>query len=478
MLSSVRLRTRLEEIEEQILLLQDEREDITATLTSAAYPILSLPVEITSEIFLQCLDGRPIKPDLLQVPLVLTRVCSAWRKIALNIPRLWSCLTLVFDESPPVYRQPSAALVDTWLARGGSTPLVMDVNYVRSRRGTDAAIPPLLRDILHHSSRLRWKEMSFALPFTVFGAEFCAGMDVPALESLTLVGPLDDSPVHIAAFRDAPRLRVVHLNITPRNITLPWAQLTHFSAHYYSPKNCHKVLQLARTIIKCSFRYILESNLDSLPDLHLENLEDLTLSGSVSLLSCCLHLPKLQRLEFEERSDYLSEVATDLRGLLSRAPEITQLVCYADSEALQTWGYAFEPVSMLEASTKLAHLELAVFSPDGIIRALHDTPSFLPQIQTLKLKLPYSIHVDEIYPLDCDVLADALAARWRPSPGVIGLETFSIVWELEARCKLPDRLLINPVVFNVGERLSELKAKGMNIHIRMDMPPGYSRSLV
>ncbi|KAJ7668995.1 hypothetical protein B0H17DRAFT_900959, partial [Mycena rosella] len=53
-----------------------------------------LPVEITSEIFLQCLDGRPIKVELLAMPLILTRICGAWRDIALNIPQLWSFLQL------------------------------------------------------------------------------------------------------------------------------------------------------------------------------------------------------------------------------------------------------------------------------------------------------------------------------------------------------------------------------------------------
>ncbi|KAJ6602553.1 hypothetical protein DFH09DRAFT_859208, partial [Mycena vulgaris] len=86
---SIRLRSRLEHIEEQILRLQEERKHTKSALASIVFPVLSLPVEITSEIFLQCLDGRPIKPDLREIPLVLTRVCSAWRSITINTPRLW-----------------------------------------------------------------------------------------------------------------------------------------------------------------------------------------------------------------------------------------------------------------------------------------------------------------------------------------------------------------------------------------------------
>ncbi|KAJ7645283.1 hypothetical protein B0H17DRAFT_1104346 [Mycena rosella] len=320
---TARLRARLDEIEQ-------ERIHIQSALASFVYSILSIPVEITQEIFVQCLDGpdgRPIKADSMAMPLVLTRVCGAWREIALNLPRLWCCLKLAFNNSDP---QPPPALVDAWLGRGGSTPLIMDVEYVPSAPEASSSLPPLLHDILRHFSSLRWKEMAFSLPFSFFTSEFGATMDLPVLRSLTL-GVCESTIAFprstITAFRNAPSLRSVHLDFAflPSSIKLPWGQLTHFSADGYPPNACYTVLRSAPNLVKCTFRDISESSLASLPELHLEYLEDLTLSGSLYLLSRCLHLPKLQRLDVQEAIDLEAEGCADLDALISHAPEITHL---------------------------------------------------------------------------------------------------------------------------------------------------------
>ncbi|KAJ6602516.1 hypothetical protein DFH09DRAFT_448937 [Mycena vulgaris] len=465
---AARLRTRLEEIEEQILLLKEERKHVQSALACVVYPVLSLPVEITAEIFVQSLDG-PKMPDPMESPLVLTRVCSTWRKIAIKTPQLWGYLQLDFDESPPVYSQPSHALVETWLARGRSTPLVMKISHVS---WADLS-PPLLREILRHSSTSRWKDIALSLPLPYVMTEFGAKMDLPVLESLTLdLFPTRQNQISIdfciTAFREAPKLRSIQLTscITPSTIVLPWGQLTHFSSEGYSPETCHKVLHLARALVKCSFRDIIKSSVtpDSLPSLHLEHMEDLAISGSVAVLTHCLDLPKLQQLKFDERDQWSSQLVSDLCDLASRAPEITRFVCDGDGEAMRNWEDKFEQVSMLEAMPKLTHLELVVFSGNDhrIIRALRDSPSFLPHIRSIKLVVQYSNYSSEIAVVDYDALADVLTARL--------VETFSLVWVLEEDCEFRETLSMDPAIFNVGDRLSELKRWGRNIHIGMGRP--------
>ncbi|KAJ6616207.1 hypothetical protein B0H10DRAFT_1751925, partial [Mycena sp. CBHHK59/15] len=84
-------------ITEQRLLL-DELEGKRRTIeqqinSSATFAVLSLPVEIMSEIFVHCLpDLSDSQPDLMKAPFVLMDVCSAWRKIALSTPALWATI--------------------------------------------------------------------------------------------------------------------------------------------------------------------------------------------------------------------------------------------------------------------------------------------------------------------------------------------------------------------------------------------------
>ncbi|KAJ6580812.1 hypothetical protein B0H19DRAFT_848339, partial [Mycena capillaripes] len=55
------------------------------------YPILTLPNELTSEIFINCLssDAVRVQPNPATAPLLLAQVCSQWRAIAFSLPELW-----------------------------------------------------------------------------------------------------------------------------------------------------------------------------------------------------------------------------------------------------------------------------------------------------------------------------------------------------------------------------------------------------
>ncbi|KAJ6608263.1 hypothetical protein B0H10DRAFT_1711402, partial [Mycena sp. CBHHK59/15] len=53
------------------------------------HPVLSLPPEITSEIFIHCLPSGFLKPSTRKAPLLFTQICHRWRLIALETPELW-----------------------------------------------------------------------------------------------------------------------------------------------------------------------------------------------------------------------------------------------------------------------------------------------------------------------------------------------------------------------------------------------------
>ncbi|KAJ7719145.1 hypothetical protein B0H16DRAFT_1255598, partial [Mycena metata] len=52
--------------------------------------VSTIPVEIISQIFLECLpaDGR-VRPSPHRAPLLLAQICRRWREIALGTGQLW-----------------------------------------------------------------------------------------------------------------------------------------------------------------------------------------------------------------------------------------------------------------------------------------------------------------------------------------------------------------------------------------------------
>ncbi|KAJ6556844.1 hypothetical protein DFH09DRAFT_890059, partial [Mycena vulgaris] len=55
-----------------------------------SYPVLSLPPEITSKIFVMSLPpDRWTEPSPHPAPLLLAQICREWRSISLDTPELW-----------------------------------------------------------------------------------------------------------------------------------------------------------------------------------------------------------------------------------------------------------------------------------------------------------------------------------------------------------------------------------------------------
>ncbi|KAJ7462161.1 hypothetical protein FB451DRAFT_1043997, partial [Mycena latifolia] len=68
-------------------------------LDSIVYPVLTLPPEITSEIFLYCLptshmDLERNSPNPNEAPILLSHVCRTWKEIAIGTPALWTTIDL------------------------------------------------------------------------------------------------------------------------------------------------------------------------------------------------------------------------------------------------------------------------------------------------------------------------------------------------------------------------------------------------
>ncbi|KAJ7706489.1 hypothetical protein B0H16DRAFT_1826250, partial [Mycena metata] len=125
------LATKNQSIEQAIEALEENANKLEANLDLVVYPVLTLPPEITSKIFLQCLPthGR-VEPSPSRAPLLLTQVCHHWRQVTHSTCGLWSSLyispTFQIDAAPwaVVARDDSAcALLQTWFPRAKASPL-------------------------------------------------------------------------------------------------------------------------------------------------------------------------------------------------------------------------------------------------------------------------------------------------------------------------------------------------------------------
>ncbi|KAJ7236191.1 hypothetical protein C8J57DRAFT_1571044 [Mycena rebaudengoi] len=121
-------RAALAKVRAQILLhqkhidvLKKEEAELEAGFALVTYPVLTLPVEITSSIFLHCLPshGRVI-PSPSSAPLLLAQICSQWREVALSTGELWSSLYVYSWHDHGLH-----ALIKTWCSRAKAAPLFL-----------------------------------------------------------------------------------------------------------------------------------------------------------------------------------------------------------------------------------------------------------------------------------------------------------------------------------------------------------------
>ncbi|KAJ6510707.1 hypothetical protein C8R45DRAFT_775783, partial [Mycena sanguinolenta] len=81
------LDTKIDFHKELLKQLQNDKSLLQRQLNAVHDPIARLPLEISSQIFLQSLPHP--KPGASDVPMLLLNVCNTWTDIALSTPDLW-----------------------------------------------------------------------------------------------------------------------------------------------------------------------------------------------------------------------------------------------------------------------------------------------------------------------------------------------------------------------------------------------------
>ncbi|KAJ6486423.1 hypothetical protein C8R47DRAFT_1047444 [Mycena vitilis] len=303
-----KLRKLLEDLDAQIVEqkgvlteLEQSRNAAERDLYAAAVatsPVLTLPVEITAEIFEHSLppvdDSTWYRGRML--PLIVSYVCRAWRDIALATPKLWTTLRIPSNSTTdPGVVDPGHAedLVDQWLARAGACPL------------------SLILPALVPANRMR--EVINRYCDRVERLELCAESDIANLGLSSVVFPIlqrvvlsTDEDVHdrVTVFSNAPRFHDLRAprGFSPGNRSLPWLQLTRFEGKIWNLDLFTSAPNLIE--VRCLFDCDPEDTDNLVATTH-PTLRSLVLvDGSYDTIIDYLTLPALQHLDVIHMDTY------------------------------------------------------------------------------------------------------------------------------------------------------------------------------
>ncbi|KAJ7693882.1 hypothetical protein B0H17DRAFT_1058552 [Mycena rosella] len=231
--------------------MQAQLEDLKRELNSIVYPVLTLPPEISSEIFLHCIPStrRLDVVNIDEAPLLLMRACSAWREIAVSTPALWSTLDINFAKNLPPHH--SSEIVDTWLSRARLCPL--SVTIISPWFGISDLVP-FLESLRRHPGGMRSLELNLILEDYKRMAKH--RMSFPLLQNLTIRLTQNENPgsICVGTFDNVPMLHELLMDfLSPSFIILPWQQITKFTAGWYTLVECSEALHLMPNIMECRF---------------------------------------------------------------------------------------------------------------------------------------------------------------------------------------------------------------------------------
>ncbi|KAF9463954.1 hypothetical protein BDZ94DRAFT_1192144 [Collybia nuda] len=237
----VRFQAILDDLHEQRNKLDVHIQDHLALISGAR----RLPHDVVREIFCCCLPtDRNAVMSATEPPLLLGRICSDWRKIALSTPNLWASLHI----HVPHCREPAhyskwgliAEAVKHWLELSGSLPLSISAACPpflgrQVDRQTSLGITYFLNVLTRHTHRWEHIDFTFPLPELVTAVALLTEADVPMLKSVILESTVFNDIISgdqwppLISFLNTPTIREVSIlsfKHTAYLRPLPWSQLT------------------------------------------------------------------------------------------------------------------------------------------------------------------------------------------------------------------------------------------------------------
>ncbi|KAJ7644613.1 hypothetical protein FB45DRAFT_1021369 [Roridomyces roridus] len=363
-------------LKSELIRLRAERENVLAKLAAVVYPVLTLPHEITSEVFLRYLDDEPTCN-----PLVLSSVCSLWRKVALSTPRLWTHLHPRHDWTHV------ADFLRLWLPRAGALPVDIRLLLPDTSSSGRAACEEIFRILGEHSTQLRVLDLF----------NYSGGINIPVewpgpLSSLTKISlsTIHDE-ISIPSLLDAPQLKEASFSrssfatvIWPSY--LPWNQLTTLRFFHVGIPECLQILEHTPNLELLEFGYNAELEFGfTAPPLLLRHLHTLILRENLGdRIMPFLNPPALRKLRLESAIGYCGHnVKLFVERSLCALTDLYLLV--EDMDDLAAFA------ECLPASPSVRSLEINCRNINGretmqdMLRLMSKTSSLLPALSSLAI---------------------------------------------------------------------------------------------
>ncbi|KAJ7816529.1 hypothetical protein B0H14DRAFT_2844683 [Mycena olivaceomarginata] len=229
-------------------------DDEIAELQNAIDKLVAERDSLGAYIFVACLPThRNCVMSAAEAPVLLGRICSAWRAISLTTPRLWSKLHLAEPEPPQRPYQLSNAqaqklsdkiaqrveVTKMWLGRSGQCPLSLSLLGASKEGAVTEGHPAtvqLLRALIESAGR--WQHIDFTIhPSLLFGILSYLETDMPLLQTVALKHhPCreDLQGIECGSFKMLRGTRMSTFSIpgnafAPDRFPLSWNQLTNLT---------------------------------------------------------------------------------------------------------------------------------------------------------------------------------------------------------------------------------------------------------
>ncbi|KAJ7616768.1 hypothetical protein DFH06DRAFT_1483656 [Mycena polygramma] len=311
------LAAQILDLEMALTTLRTEKTQVQERLDSYRYPVLTLPNELLSEIFVQFLPAYPECPSFTGAfsPTLLTQICRQWREIALATPSLWRAIQLTLSDNELDMSTRQFEMSDVWLARSGCSALSFRIHEKGMQVETFRTLAP-------HYARVEYLDLRLC--------RSRSGIEgpMPLLRHLEVdldyIPTSTSDPRDVFSCREAPLLRTVKLNdFAAFHVTVPWGQLTDLTLTTVYPTECEPVLRRVPDLVHCELWITYDPDYDGpsseIPLLRLESLimHNYEHEATTGFLHAFM-TPALRRLQIPEPSLAPNPI-DNLRAFISKS---------------------------------------------------------------------------------------------------------------------------------------------------------------
>lgn len=279
--------------------LERKRSEVKRNINRTHSPFIRMiPPEIIARISGFANTNFTIMGTGLPVLIIMSSICSDWRRAVVGTPRLWSSIKINLPSMSKTSRMPCrtflllATFIDEWLARSGQLPLHISLTSLHETPDSDPRTLEKYRAIFKILDRYssRWHSLNISITPIVLS---CLQPDhLPLLEQLHVDVPFNvGNPDCVLSFPPSPRLKEVgihafiHSMLPPLpNIGIQWDNVTHVSAETLAIHDCLEFLRLVPQLVHCTFHNIVVADRD--PPLRHSELPILSPALTYLSLSC------------------------------------------------------------------------------------------------------------------------------------------------------------------------------------------------